>query len=43
VEEVVVTSADRLTRFGLDYLTRFFAGYGVRLTVLGAAEHHPQM
>jgi putative resolvase len=34
VEEVVVTYADRLTRFGLEYLTRFFAGYGVHLTVL---------
>jgi putative resolvase len=32
VEEVVVTYTDRLTRFGVDYLTRFFAGYGVRLT-----------
>jgi putative resolvase len=40
VEEVVVTYTDRLTRFGLDYLTRFFAGYGVRLTVLNAAEDH---
>jgi putative resolvase len=38
VEEVVVTYADRLTRFGLEYLTRFFAGYGVRLTILHAAE-----
>lgn len=34
VDEVVVTYADRLTRFGLEYLTLFFAGYGVRLTVL---------
>ncbi|PWT79011.1 MAG: IS607 family transposase [Chloroflexi bacterium] len=40
VEEVVVTYADRLTRFGLDYLTRFFAGYGVHVTVLNAAEDH---
>jgi len=38
VDEVVVTYADRLTRFGLDYLTRFFAGYGVRLTILNAPE-----
>jgi len=34
VAEVVVTYADRLTRFGLDYLTLFFAGYDVRFTVL---------
>lgn len=34
VDEVVVTYADRLTRFGLEYLTLFFEGYGVRLTVL---------
>lgn len=34
VAEVVVTYADRLTRFGLEYLTMFFAGYGVRFTVL---------
>jgi len=24
----------------LDYLARFFAGYGVRLTILNAAEDH---
>lgn len=34
VAEVVVTYADRLTRFGLEYLTLFFAGYDVRFTVL---------
>jgi putative resolvase len=34
VAEVVVTYAGRLTRFGLEYLTLFFAGYDVRLTVL---------
>lgn len=34
VAEVVVTYADRLTRFGLEYLTMFFAGYEVRFTVL---------
>ena len=34
VAEVVVTYADRLTRFGLEYLTVFFAGYDVRFTVL---------
>ncbi len=38
VEEVVVTYADRLARFGKEYLPRFFAGYGTRLTVLNAAE-----
>lgn len=38
VDEVVVTYADRLTRFGLDYLTRFFTGYGVRLTILNASD-----
>jgi len=34
VAEVVVTYADRQTRFGLEYLTLFFAGYDVRFTVL---------
>ena len=34
VAEVVVTYADRLTRFGLEYLPAFFAGYDVHLTVL---------
>jgi len=34
VSEVAVTYADRLTRFGLEYLTTFFSAYGVRLTVL---------
>jgi excisionase family DNA binding protein len=38
VEEVVVTYADRLARFGKEYLQRFFAGYGTRLTVLNLAE-----
>jgi predicted site-specific integrase-resolvase len=38
VAEVVVTYADRLTRFGLEYLTLFFSGYDVRLTVLHANE-----
>lgn len=34
VEEVVVTYADRLSRFGLEYLTMLFEGYRVRFTVL---------
>ena len=34
VAEVVVTFADRLTRFGLSYLQALFSGYGVTLTVL---------
>ena len=34
VAEVVVTCADRLTRFGLSYLRILFSGYGVTLTVL---------
>jgi len=34
VAEVVVTFADRLTRFGLSYLRILFSGYGVTLTVL---------
>ncbi len=34
VAEVVVTYVDRLTRFGLEYLTLFFAGYDVHFTVL---------
>ena len=38
VSEVVITFADRLTRFGREYLEVFFAAHGVRLTVLSAAE-----
>lgn len=38
VEEVVVSYADRLARFGREYVQRFFAGYGTRLTVLNAEE-----
>jgi putative resolvase len=34
VAEVVVTFSDRLTRFGLSYLQRYFSGYRVTLTVL---------
>jgi putative resolvase len=38
VAEVVVTFADRLTRFGLSYLRILFSGYGVTLTVLSPNE-----
>jgi len=38
VAEVVVTFADRLTRFGLSYLRSLFSGYGVTLTVLSPDE-----
>jgi excisionase family DNA binding protein len=38
VAEVVVTFADRLTRFGLSYLRILFLGYGVTLTVLSPDE-----
>jgi putative resolvase len=38
VAEVVVTFADRLTRFGLSYLLILFSGYGVTLTVLSPDE-----
>jgi putative resolvase len=38
VAEVVVTFSDRLTRFGLEYLTTLCSGYGVKLTVLEPAE-----
>jgi excisionase family DNA binding protein len=38
VAEVVVTLADRLTRFGLSYLRILFSGYGVTLTVLSPDE-----
>jgi putative resolvase len=34
VSEVVLTCSDRLTQFGLDYLTTLFAGYGTKLTIL---------
>ncbi len=36
--EVVVTCADRLTRFGLSYLRILLSGYGVTLTVLSPDE-----
>ena len=38
VAEVVVTYADRLTRFGLSYLQVLFSGYGVSFTVLSSEE-----
>ena len=38
VAEVVVTCADRLTRFGLSYLRILLSGYGVTLTVLSPDE-----
>jgi putative resolvase len=38
VSEAVVTCSDRLTRFGLDYLTTLFAIYGTKLTILFADE-----
>ena len=34
VGEIVITYADRLTRFGQDYLELFFESFGVRLTIL---------
>jgi excisionase family DNA binding protein len=34
VGEVAITSADRLTRFGQDYLELLFESFGVRLTIL---------
>jgi len=34
VAEVVITSADRLTRFGFEYFVRWFADYGTRIIVL---------
>ena len=38
VAEVVVTFSDRLTRFGLPYLTTLFSGYGTKLTMLSPDE-----
>jgi putative resolvase len=38
VKEVVVTYADRLTRFGFEYLQLWFQGYGTRITVLNLDE-----
>ena len=34
IREVVVTYADRLTRFGFEYLRTWFAGYGTQIVVL---------
>jgi putative resolvase len=39
VGEVVVTYADRLTRFGSEYLQMLFDSFGVRLTVLEQDEN----
>src|ERR1700680_3162811 len=38
VGEVALTYADRLTRFGQDYLELLFESFGVRLTILEPAE-----
>jgi len=38
VGEVALTSADRFTRFGQDYLELLFESFGVRLTILEPAE-----
>jgi excisionase family DNA binding protein len=38
VGEVAITSEDRLTRFGQEYLDTLFACFGVRLTVLEPGE-----
>jgi excisionase family DNA binding protein len=40
VGEVAITSEDRLTRFGQEYLAMLFACFGVTLTVLGPGEEH---
>lgn len=34
VDEVVLTYPDRLTRFGFQYLERYFASYGTNITML---------
>ena len=38
VAEIVVTSPDRLTRFGQEYLQALFDSFGVRLSVLDPSE-----
>jgi predicted site-specific integrase-resolvase len=38
MSEIVVAFSDRLTRFGLGYLSTRFFGYGLQLTVLEPAE-----
>jgi putative resolvase len=38
VAEVVITSSDRLTRFGTEYLETLFASFGVTLTILDPGE-----
>jgi putative resolvase len=40
VGEIAVTYADRLTRFGQDYLTILFESFGVTLTILDPDEEH---
>ena len=41
VAEVVVTYADRLTRFGLEYLQVYFRSFRVPLTILAAEDKKP--
>jgi len=38
VSEVAITYADRLTRFGQEYLDRYFAAFGITLTILEPGE-----
>lgn len=34
IDKIIVTYPDRLTRFGFDYLQRYFASYGVSIKIL---------
>jgi len=38
IDVVVVEFKDRLTRFGFDYLQRYFSSYGVRIEVIEETE-----
>ncbi len=38
VAEIALTSDDRLTRFGQEYLSVLFASFGVTLTILEPGE-----
>jgi len=34
IERVIITYPDRLTRFGLSYLTNYFGSHGVRVEIM---------
>ena len=41
VAKVVITSSERLTRFGTEYLETLFSSFGVTFTILDPGEEKP--